>query len=187
MSAPLRKTPLHDRHVAAGARLEPFAGYEMPILYTSILEETRAVRTRAGLFDVSHMGEISLRGPDAIAFAQGLFTRSLEGSENGRVLYGLLLAEDGGIIDDATLYRASDEAILLCVNASNIAEDLAWIRERQAASSLDCEVHDKSADTGLLAIQGPEARSIVDPLLPLREWLIGERARCREQEDADDR
>ena len=161
MSEALARTPLYARHVEAGGRMVPFAGFEMPVLYSGIVDEHRAVRTQAGLFDVSHMGEIRLRGPGALGLAQLLLTNDVTGMAAGQVRYGLLCQEDGGVIDDVTLYRRSDEDLFFCVNASNIQADLAWMQECQKKSQLACEVLDESAQTALLAIQGPLARRIV--------------------------
>ncbi len=164
MSKGLRRTPLFARHAEAGAKLAPFAGFEMPVLYSSIVEEHRAVRSRAGLFDVSHMGEIRLEGADAVALAQRLFTNDVDTLEAGRVRYGLLLDHDGGVIDDVTLYRVSEQKLVFCVNAANIADDLTWMHEVRDSSQLDCDIADESEQTALLAIQGPEALAIVAEL-----------------------
>ena len=164
MSQALKRTPLFDRHVEAGARMAPFAGFEMPVVYSGIIDEHRAVRSRAGLFDVSHMGELRLRGPDALALAQRLFTNDVAGTAPGRVRYGMVCQEDGGTLDDVTLYREADDELLFCVNASNIAADLDWFRSQ--AAGLDCELSDESDATALLALQGPAACEIVAPLLP---------------------
>jgi aminomethyltransferase len=166
MAGPLQQTPLHGRHVAAGARMVPFAGFDMPVVYTSILEEHRAVRSAAGLFDVSHMGELRLRGRDAAALAQRLFTNDVGGMEDGQVRYGMLCLPDGGAVDDVTLYRVGPEDWLFCVNASNVASDLEWMREVHTHSGLQCEVSDESAATALLAIQGPAALGITARALP---------------------
>ena len=144
----------------------PFAGFDMPVVYASILDEHRAVRTRAGLFDVSHMGELRLRGPAALELAQRLFTNDVAGTGPGRVRYGLLCVENGGVVDDVTLYRTGERELLFCVNASNIAADLAWLREVHAKSGLDCEIVDESDATGLLALQGPDALDIAARLAP---------------------
>ncbi|MFI5315868.1 MAG: glycine cleavage system aminomethyltransferase GcvT [Myxococcota bacterium] len=165
-SAPLARTPLWSRHSAAGARLVPFAGWEMPVSYSSILDEHRAVRASAGLFDVSHMGEIRLRGPGALELAQTLFTNDVSGAAVGRVRYGLLCLETGGVVDDVTLYRAAASEVLFCVNASNIAADREWIHAVHARTKSRCEIADESEATGLLAIQGPAALQIVAKLLP---------------------
>jgi aminomethyltransferase len=162
----LHRTPLHARHVAAGARMVPFAGFDMPVMYTSILEEHRAVRSRAGLFDVSHMGELRLRGRDAGALAQRLFSNDALGMQEGQVRYGLLCLPDGGVVDDVTLYRDTRDEWLFCVNASNTAGDLAWMREVHAGSGLACEIADESEATALLAIQGPAALEISARALP---------------------
>jgi aminomethyltransferase len=170
----LRRTPLWSRHVGAGAKLVPFAGFDMPVVYNSILDEHRAVRTRAGRFDVSHMGELRLRGPDALALAQRLFTNDVAGTGLGRVRYGLVCVESGGVVDDVTLYRTGERELLLCVNASNIAADLAHVREVHARSGLDCEITDESDATGLLALQGPDALAIAARLLPA-DWKAPKR------------
>lgn len=164
--APLQRTPLWARHVEAGAKMVPFAGFEMPVVYASILDEHRAVRTRAGLFDVSHMGEVRVSGPAALAFAQRLLTNDAAGTRVGRVRYGLFCVEDGGVVDDVTLYRTGEREVLFCINASNIAADLAWMREVHARSGLDCTIADESDATGLLALQGPQALAIAAKLLP---------------------
>jgi aminomethyltransferase len=161
----LRQTPLHERHVEAGARMVPFAGWHMPVLYGSIVEEHTAVRRSAGLFDVSHMGELRLRGPQAAALAQRLLSNDVLGAPIGRVRYGLLCQEHGGVVDDVTAYRVAEDEVLLCVNASNIAADLEWVRKVHAQSDLDCEVVDESDATALLAIQGPAALEITGGLV----------------------
>jgi aminomethyltransferase len=173
MSGELQHTPLHERHVAAGARMVPFAGFDMPVMYTSILEEHRTVRASAGLFDVSHMGEVRLRGRDAAALAQRLLTNDVSGMDDGRVRYGLLCLPDGGVVDDVTLYRVSQREWLFCVNASNIAGDLAWMREVHAHSGLECEIADESDATALLAIQGPAALEITAQALGVGEPAPG--------------
>jgi aminomethyltransferase len=144
----------------------PFAGFDMPVMYASILEEHRAVRRSAGLFDVSHMGEVRLVGADAAALAQRMFTNDVSGMEDGQVRYGLLCLPDGGAVDDVTLYRIGAREWLFCVNASNVATDLAWMREVHAASGLACEIRDQSDATALLALQGPAALAIAQRALP---------------------
>ena len=165
----LRRTPLYARHREAGAQIAPFAGFEMPVRYGSILEEHRAVRSSAGLFDVSHMGEIRLRGPGASKLAQRVFTNDVCRMTVGRVRYGLLCAEDGGVVDDATLYRVAEDELLFCVNAATTQADLEWILEARRRSGLACEVIDESPATALLAVQGPRAVDIVGRLLDDRE------------------
>ncbi|HEU4430402.1 MAG TPA: glycine cleavage system aminomethyltransferase GcvT [Myxococcota bacterium] len=161
MSA-LRRTPLIEVHRALGARLVPFAGFEMPVQYRSILEEHAAVRERAGLFDVSHMGQLWLRGESAIADAERLLTCPVASLKLGRVRYGLLCNERGGVVDDVTLYRIATDQLLICVNASNIAKDRAWIA---AHCSPATELQDASDETCLLALQGPASDAILAPLV----------------------
>jgi aminomethyltransferase len=135
-----------------------FGGYELPVQYTSIREEHGAVREAAGLFDVSHMGQIEFEGSDAIAAADGLFSRNLAGLEVGRVQYGLLCNESGGVVDDITCYRVAEESAFWCVNASNIAKDWDWILAHDAPS---VGVRNASDETGLLALQGPASPAIL--------------------------
>ena len=165
MSAPpseLRRTPLHDRHEAAGARLVPFAGWEMPVQYTGIREEHMAVRTAAGVFDVSHMGEIETCGPQAAEFLQHLLTNDLRRIPEGGAQYALICREDGGIIDDLFTYRLAERHFLTVTNASNHEKDLAWFQRQ--AEGFDVDVNDRHADFAMLAVQGPDARRIVGAL-----------------------
>ncbi len=157
----LRRTALHATHAALGARLVPFAGYEMPVQYTSIKEEHEAVRERAGLFDVSHMGQIQLRGKRALAAAEELVTCEVATLAIGRARYGLLLDEKGGCIDDVMLSRTGEDDLFFCVNASNVDVAHGWIREHAGAS---VKVENRSRSTSLLALQGPAARGILDGL-----------------------
>ena len=154
----LRRTPLYDTHRRLGARLVPFGGFEMPVQYTSILDEHRAVRERVGLFDVSHMGQIHLRGPAALATVERLVTCPVSSLGVGRVRYGCLCNDSGGVVDDVTVYRLGDDALFLCVNASNIAKDREWILAHAPPSA---RVEDRSDATGLLALQGPRAAELV--------------------------
>jgi aminomethyltransferase len=157
----LRRTPLFDVHRALGARLVPFAGFEMPVQYRSILEEHAAVRERAGLFDVSHMGQLWLSGPSAIADAEKLLSCRVASLKPGRVRYGLLCNERGGVVDDVTLYRVAPARVFLCVNASNIEKDYRWVVGRTAGST---DVRNASDETCLLALQGPASDAILAPL-----------------------
>jgi aminomethyltransferase len=154
MSQTLLRTPLHDRHVALGARLVPFAGWEMPVQYEGVIEEHRAVRTDSGVFDVSHMGEIDVEGPRAHELLQGLLSNDLDKLEPGRAQYTLLPNERGGIVDDLIAYRLSAYHYLLVVNASNREPDFRRLKEREIAGS---EVRDVSDEYALLAVQGPNA------------------------------
>lgn len=162
MSEQLERTPLYDRHVAADARIVPFAGFEMPVQYpTGITAEHRAVREGAGLFDVSHMGEFVVRGPQALELIQHVSVNDAAKMEVGQAQYSAMCLEDGGIIDDLLIYRFRGHYMLV-VNASNLAKDWAWI-ERQS-QAFECELEDVSERTGLIALQGPAAREILRPL-----------------------
>jgi aminomethyltransferase len=154
MAQTLLQTPPHDRHVALGARMVPFAGWEMPVQYEGVIREHRAVRTDAGVFDVSHMGEIEVEGPRAQAFLQSLLSNDLDKLMPGQAQYTLLTNERGGIIDDLIAYRLEPCRYLLIVNASNRDADFRWIKEREVSGS---DVRDISDEYGLLAVQGPNA------------------------------
>ena len=124
MEENLKVTCLHDRHVALGAKMSPFAGFDMPIQYTNIVDEHNAVRHNVGMFDVSHMGEIFVSGPDAETFVNFIFTNEIRGFEPGKVLYGMMCHPDGGVVDDLLVYREFEpEQLLLFVNAANIEKD----------------------------------------------------------------
>ena len=161
MSA-LQRTPLRDFHAAHGARLVDFAGWEMPVQYRSILEEHKAVRRAAGLFDVSHMGEVDVRGPEAAKFLNQLVTNDISKLFPGRVLYSPMCYPSGGVVDDLLVYMRAPEDYFLCINAGNIAKDLAWLHEQ--AKGFAVTVTDRSDDYALLAIQGPTAAAIVQSL-----------------------
>src|SRR5918995_927893 len=150
----LQRTPLHDRHVALGARMVPFAGWEMPVQYAGVIEEHRAVRTDAGVFDVSHMGELEIEGPRAKELLQSLLSNDLEKIGPGRAQYTLLTNERGGIVDDLIVYEVTPFRFFLVVNAGNRAAAFAWLKEREIRGS---EVSDRSEDYALLAVQGPRA------------------------------
>lgn len=141
-----------------------FAGWDMPVQYRSILEEHKAVRQRAGLFDVSHMGEADVRGPEALRFLQHLVTNDCGKLFPGRVLYTVMCYPDGGVVDDLLVYMRGPDDYLLCINAGNIAKDLAWMQDQ--AEGFDCTVTDRSADYAQLAVQGPKAVGIVQGLTP---------------------
>ncbi len=154
MSTTLLRTPLYDRHLALGARLVPFAGWEMPVQYAGVIQEHRAVRADAGVFDVSHMGEIEVEGPRALGLLQSLLASDMAKVEPGRARYTLLTNERGGIVDDLIAYRLDEFRWLLVVNASNRDADVAWIKEREISGS---DVRDVSDEYALLAVQGPNA------------------------------
>ena len=150
----LLRTPLYDRHVALGARLVPFAGWEMPVQYEGVIPEHLAVRRDCGVFDVSHMGELEVEGPRACEFLQSLLSNDLERIAPGKAQYTLLTNEQGGIVDDLIVYEREPERFLLIVNAANREADLAWLRDRELPGSA---VRDVSDDFALLAVQGPRS------------------------------
>jgi aminomethyltransferase len=154
MAQMLLKTPLHDRHVALGARMVPFAGWEMPVQYEGVIPEHLAVRTDCGVFDVSHMGELEVEGPRATALLQATLSNDLDKIGPGQAQYTLLTNERGGIVDDLIVYRLGDFRYLLIVNAANGETDVRWLKEREVPGS---DVRDVSDEYGLLAVQGPRA------------------------------
>jgi aminomethyltransferase len=154
MAQTLQQTPLHDRHVALGARMVPFAGWDMPVQYGGVIPETRAVRTDSGVFDVSHMGELEVEGPRAAALLQAMLSNDLDKIGPGQAQYTLLTNESGGIIDDLIVYKLDDFRFLLIVNAANRDVDFRWLREHEIRGS---DVRDVSDEYGLLAVQGPRA------------------------------
>lgn len=165
MSEALRRTPLHGEHAAAGAKLVPFAGYEMPVQYPAgITAEHNAVRTTAGLFDVSHMGEFEVRGPQALDLVQFVTTNDASTLEIGQAQYTTLPREDGNLLDDLLVYRFPDHYMLV-VNAANREKDLAWIT--RYLDRFDAELVDRSEQIALLALQGPRAEGILQPLTTL--------------------
>ena len=161
----MKKTCLYDKHLALGAKMSPFAGYEMPIEYSGISDEHQAVRSACGVFDVSHMGEIFACGPEAEAFVQYVFTNDISGAEVGKIFYGMMLHPDGGTIDDLLVYKMADDRFLLVVNAANIEKDFAWIQEQ--AKAFDVTVKNESDAWAQLAIQGPKAETVVNEILSL--------------------
>jgi aminomethyltransferase len=154
MATTLLRTPLYDRHVAAGAKLVPFAGWEMPVQYAGVAAEHQAVRTDAGVFDVSHMGELEVEGPRVQELLQGLLSNDLDRIEPRRAQYTLLTNERGGIVDDLIAYRLERCRYLLVVNASNRTADFEWLKEREVSGT---DVRDVSDEYALLAVQGPNA------------------------------
>src|SRR5919107_1596153 len=148
----LKRTPLFDRHVAAGAKLVPFAGWEMPVQYASIKSEHLAVRESAGIFDVSHMGEIETTRPDAEAFLQRILSNDVTKIADDGAQYSVLTKEDGGVLDDLFTYRLAPDRFLTVTNAANHARDLAWFRRH--AEGFDAAVGDRIDDFAMLAVQG---------------------------------
>jgi len=168
MEENLKKTCLYGSHVALGAKMSPFAGFMMPIQYSSITEEHNAVRHAVGMFDVSHMGEIFVSGPDAEKFVNHIFTNEIRGFEPGKVLYGMMLHPDGGVVDDLLVYREFEpDHFLLVVNAANIDKDYEWILAQ--AEGYDVKVVNDSDNWGQIAVQGPGAEKVVTEVLGLAE------------------
>jgi aminomethyltransferase len=153
----LRRTPLFERHEQAGAKLVPFAGWEMPVQYEGIRPEHVAVRTAAGVFDVSHMGEIETSGPQAGSFLQRILSNDVARLAERGAQYSVLCRADGGVLDDLFTYRLGADRFLTVTNASNHEKDLAWFREQ--AEGFEVEVRDAHADWAMLAVQGPDARA----------------------------
>lgn len=166
----LKRTPLYDFHVAHGGRLVDFAGWEMPVQYRSILEEHKAVRRAAGLFDVSHMGEVDVQGPDAVRFLNHLVTNDVAKLYPGRVLYTPMCYPSGGVVDDLLVYMKGADDCFLCINAGNIDKDLGWIRGQ--AAGFNVRITDRCADYALLAVQGPQAAAIVQSLTGAKLGLV---------------
>ena len=167
MDAPLKRTPLYEAHVKAGARLVPFGGWEMPVQYAGIIEEHRAVRSAVGLFDVSHMGEFEVDGPGALDALQSLTTNDVAALEVGQVQYSLLCYPNGTIVDDLTVYRLAGDRFMLTVNAANIDKDWAWVTTYTSLAEYQrkgVRWRNVSAETGLIAAQGPKAEELVGRL-----------------------
>jgi aminomethyltransferase len=166
----LNRTPLYDRHLAAGARLVGFAGWEMPVQYAGIREEHEAVRGNVGIFDVSHMGQVETSGPGAVDALQRLLSNDVAAIPVGGAQYSVLCREDGGVLDDLFTYRLGEQRFLTITNASNHERDLQWMRDH--AAGFDVELTDRIGDTAMLAVQGPKARELVsriaDGPLPAR-------------------
>lgn len=155
----LLKTSLHEDHLALNAKMAPFAGFDMPLQYSSVKEEVLAVREHAGVFDVSHMGEFFVVGPDAVAFVDHIVTNDFKNAEMLKAVYSPLCREDGTVIDDLIAYKLAEDRVLICVNASNIQKDWEWISSK--VGSFNCKLSNLSNDFSLLAIQGPKAELIL--------------------------
>ena len=168
MEENLKKTCLYDSHVALGAKMSPFAGFIMPIQYTSITDEHNAVRHKVGMFDVSHMGEVFISGPDAEKYVNHIFTNDIRGFEPDKVLYGMMLHPTGGVVDDLLVYREFEpDHFLLVVNAANIDKDYAWMLSQ--AEGYDVKIVNESEKWGQIAVQGPESEKIVTEVLGLKQ------------------
>ncbi|GFN22341.1 glycine cleavage system aminomethyltransferase GcvT [Thermanaeromonas sp. C210] len=168
-----KRTPLYEEHLAAGARMVEFGGWLMPVQYTGILEEHQAVRTQAGLFDVSHMGEIEIKGPDAFSLIQQLITNDASLARGDRVIYSPMCYPDGGTVDDILVYPQGEDKYLLVVNAANTAKDLEWIQKQAEEGGADAVITDLSSATVQLALQGPEAAAILQPLTDVNLQDLG--------------
>ncbi len=153
--------PLHNFHAEHGARFVAFGGWNMPVQYTSILEEHKAVRTAAGLFDVSHMGEFHVFGPDAALFLDRLVVNAVRKAPIGKAVYSPMCTSDGGVVDDLIIYRTGEESFLVCVNAGNIEKDFGWFLKQATRWKFDVQIEDHSEDYALLALQGPQAEAIL--------------------------
>jgi aminomethyltransferase len=162
----LMKTPLFDRHVALGAKIIPFAGWEMPVQYRGIIAEHNAVRNQAGIFDLGHMGQVEVHGPDGLEYLQRITTNDVSTLQPGEAHYSMLPNPDGGVIDDILIYRHPDAtSYMVVVNASNRHRDVDWMyQQRERLSDLDVSVRDISDETGMIAIQGPNAVTITQSL-----------------------
>ena len=157
-----KKTPLYENHKAAGAKFTEFGCWLMPVTYSGLVDEHHSVRNGAGLFDVSHMGEITVRGPEAAAFLQYITSNDISKLTVGAAQYSLLLNPDGGVVDDIIVYKFADDDYFLCVNASNTPKDFAWLTKH---NRFNCKVTDESADYSQVALQGPRSREILAKLL----------------------
>lgn len=155
----LLKTALHEEHLALNAKMAPFAGFDMPLQYSSVKEEVLAVRENVGVFDVSHMGEFFVTGPDAAKFVDYIITNDFINADASKAVYSPLCREDGTVIDDLIAYKFSSTNVLICVNASNIAKDWEWMSSK--VQGFDCTLTNKSDDYSLLAVQGPKAELVL--------------------------
>lgn len=155
MSNDLKRTSLYERHLALKAKMSPFAGFDMPVQYSSVKDEVIAVRQRAGIFDVSHMGEFFVRGPEAVKFVDEMVTNDFANAPVGKAVYSPLCRQDATVIDDLIAYKLSGDYVLICVNASNIQKDWTWLHSHVA--NYDCALVDRSQEFSLLALQGPDS------------------------------
>ena len=167
MDQELKTTCLHDEHIALGAKMSPFAGFDMPIQYDGIIQEHNAVRHAVGVFDVSHMGEIVVDGPDAAAFVNHIFTGDVRELEPGHIVYGMMCYPDGGTVDDLLVYKEFESGFLLVVNAANIDKDYEWILAQ--VGDFQVEVFNDSESWGQIAVQGPGAEDAVVRLMGVEE------------------
>ena len=160
-----KRTCLYEKHVALGAKMVPFGGFEMPIQYTDIADEHNAVRQACGVFDVSHMGEVLVEGPDAERYVQHIFTNDVAGAPIGKIYYGMMLHPHGGTVDDLLVYKMAEQKFFLVINAANIDKDYAWMLAQK--DGMDVSVINQSEQYGQLAVQGPQAEVLTEKLLGL--------------------
>ena len=158
-----KRTCLYDKHVALGALISPFGGFDMPIQYSNIVEEHNAVRQACGIFDVSHMGEVLVTGPESEKFVNYIFTNDITDAPDGKIYYGMMLHPTGGVVDDLLVYKMADKRFFLVINAGNIDKDIAWIMEH--AKKFDVTVEHQSDIYGEVAVQGPDTEAIVEEVL----------------------
>lgn len=160
-----KRTCLYEKHVALGAKMVPFGGFEMPIQYTDIADEHNAVRQACGVFDVSHMGEVLVEGPDAERYVQHIFTNDVASAPIGKIYYGMMLHSHGGTVDDLLVYKMGEQKFFLVINAANIDKDYAWMLAQK--DGLDVSIINQSEQYGQLAVQGPQAEALTEKLLGL--------------------
>lgn len=160
-----KRTCLYDRHVALGALVQPFGGFDMPIQYSSIIEEHNAVRQHCGVFDVSHMGETFISGEDAERFVNHIFTNDVTGAPIGQIFYGMMCYPDGGTVDDLLVYKMGEQLYFLVINAANIDKDMEWIMT--CAEGFNVNIDHCSERYGQLAVQGPEAETVMEEVLQI--------------------
>ena len=158
-----KRTCLYDKHVELGALMSPFGGFEMPIQYAGIAVEHQAVRGKVGLFDVSHMGEVTVRGKDAERYVQHIFTNDIAGAPVGKIYYGMMCYENGGTVDDLLVYKMGENDFFLVINAANIDKDWAWMQ--QHAIGFDIDLQNRSEFYGQIAVQGPESEQVMESVL----------------------
>ena len=160
-----KRTCLYDKHVKLGALISPFGGFDMPIQYSTIIDEHQAVRNDCGVFDVSHMGEVTVKGQDAERYVQHIFTNDVSKIEPGQILYGMMCYDNGGTVDDLLVYKMAVNDFFLVINAANIDKDWQWMQEN--AKGFDIELVNRSEDYGQVAVQGPNAETVVEEVLGL--------------------
>lgn len=158
-----KRTCLYDKHVKQGALISPFGGFDMPIQYSTIIDEHQAVRTDCGVFDVSHMGEVTVKGADAERYVQHIFTNDVSKIEAGQILYGMMLYDNGGTVDDLLVYKMAENDFFLVINAANIDKDWEWMQKQ--SEGFDVELLNRSEDYGQIAVQGPNAETVVEEVL----------------------